>query len=264
MLSYKKYIKLIKESVIYTHNISKYEGVLMKELDSIGLTFNLIIINNMSFNITLLQPKELCNEMMYDTFFSITQNQLGYYPSFYRVFLKNGMNNIFYFKEKHKTKKEKTDHQKRKNNFRFKDKEAEFKLYINDVNVNKITITFEATYEEGLYKNNLPIPKILYHISPIIYQNDILTTGLLPKSKQRSSYYPERIHFLYNLNGYKNLINKFKLNDIKQNRNKTNYNVYEIDTNGINMILHTDPNSNGCYTYDIIPHKNIKLVYNDI
>ena len=253
MLSYRKYIKLIKEAVIYTHNISKYEGLIMKELDSIGLTFNLIVINNMSFNITLLQPKELNDEMMYDTFFSITQNQFGYYPSYYKVFLKNGMNNIFYFKEKHKTKKEKS--------LSFKDKELEFKFYINDVNVNTITITFEATYEEGLYKNNLSIPKILYHISPITYQNDILTTGLLPKSKQRSSYYPERIHFLYNLNGYKNLINKFKLNDIKQSRDKTNYNVYEIDTNGVNMILHTDPNSNGCYTYDIIPHKNIKLLY---
>lgn len=258
MLSYGEYMNMIKDAVIYTHNMNKYSSSLLREMDFIGLNVNLTNITKMSFKLILLEPIQLNDEVMYDIFFNIVQNQFGYYPSYYTVELNNGKTNIFYFKGKHKSKKEQSKN--------FKDIEYEFKTYIKNENVKKITITFEANYEDGLYKNTLNIPDRLYHISPTIYEDSILKNGIFPKAKQRSSYFPSRIHFLYDITNYNNLIKKFKMNDLKKGRQKLNYTVYEIDTKDIknNLVLHSDPNSDGCYTYDVIPPKNIKLIFSNI
>lgn len=255
MLSYKEFISLIIEAHIYTHNMTKYSGNLLRELDFIGVSVNLIDVKKMSYKIKLLKPVQLSNQDLYDLFFDITQNQFGYYPSYYEVIFDN-ITKIFYFKDKHKKKEKKGE--------KFVDKEAKFKSYLTNTNVEEIIITFEANYEEGLYKNTLPIPKFLYHTGPSIFEKDIKNVGLLPKSKQRSSYFPARIHFLYALNDYENLIKKFKLNDIRKGKPELKYSVYEINTEGLDIILHTDPNSNGCFTYDIIPHKNIHVLYSNL
>ena len=254
MIKYGDYIKLIKESIIYTHNIERYKMNLIHELDFIGIDCQVDVINKMAFDLTLKNPRQLKDKQLYELFFSITQNQFGYYPSFYLVVLKNGMKNQFNFKSKHEKE------------FKKDDLEKEFKSYMNIDKVEYIIIRFEGNYEDGLYKNTLEIPDKLYHISSSIFKEKILNYGLSPKFKGRSSFYPGRIHFLFDLSDYIILINKFKYNDVKRGKDHTNYNIYEIDTMNIKdkLILHTDPNSDGCYTYDIIPRENIKLIKENI
>ena len=91
----------------------------------------------------------------------------------------------------------------------------------------------------------------------------ILKQGLIPKSNNRISNYSNRIHFFKNKNNYKQLLNKLKLNDKINNKNKQ-YCLLKINTN-TNIIYHTDPNYNdGLYTYEYIETNDIEVILKNI
>lgn len=56
-------------------------------------------------------------------------------------------------------------------------------------------IRFESKYEDGLYKNNLEVPDVAHHLSPIIKNNKIIRDGLCPKSFNRKLNI--QIEFIY-------------------------------------------------------------------
>jgi CheY-like chemotaxis protein len=143
---YKKYLKLIKEGIIFTHNIEKYQNNLDIQLSSIGVKHKINIISKFIYDLDILNSKELSNDVLKYAI-NINQNLLGYYPSYIWIVNEIGKNG-FVFDER----------------------------YLSNEFLN-ITIRFESKYEDGLYKNDLEIPEYAYHLSPKNKRDKILKNG---------------------------------------------------------------------------------------
>lgn len=237
-----KYITLIKEGLIKTWNILKYESNLNIELNSIGLEFDINIINKFSYEISIYNIEWFKKQTVLDQFFQININLLGYFPTSFFMILKNGMSKTFKYDEK------------------------DFYDNINLKNISKIKILFNSKYEDGEFKNDLNVPNFLYHISSVKNRNKILNYGLYPKSGKRKNYHPERIYFLYYFKDHEKLIDNFKLTDIINKKPYTSYDLYKINCKNLDIIIHTDPNffNKGCYTYDNINPNRIEIIKKDI
>lgn len=225
----KKFIEHIKEGLIKTYNIEKYYNNLDIELSAIGVISKINIISKFIYDLEILNVRELTNEKL-KYIIDINQNLLGYYASY--IWIKNNFG---------------------VNGFKFNIK------YLSNEYLN-IKIRFESKYEDGLYKNDLDVPKKSYHLSPTVNRKKILSIGLYPKSGNRKTYHIDRIYLFYNLNDYKKLLKNLKMMD---NEN-VKYDLYEISLSNEN-IIHSDPNYiNGFYTYDNISPKNIKIIKQDL
>jgi len=225
----KKYIEHIKEGLIKTYNIEKYYNSLDIELSSIGVKSKINIISKFIYDLEISNPQELSNDKL-KYIIDINKNLLGYYPSY--IWIENNIGiNGFKFNNKYLSNK-----------------------YLN------IKIRFESKYEDGLYKNDLEVPKISYHLSPSKNRNKILDIGLYPKSGNRKTFHMDRIYLFYNLDDYKRLLKLLKMID----KINSKYDLYEISLTDKN-IIHSDPNYiNGFYTYDNISPINITILKQDL
>jgi len=222
MKTYENFIEKIKEGLITTHNINIYKSTLTTYLDQIGVKYELEIIDKLDFNLTLhindFEIVELANHQCY---------VLGYFPSYYWVILKDN----------------------KKNSFKEIDKLPS--------NTKEVIIKYESKYDDGLYKNTIICPDILYHLSPQKNKKSILSKGLYPKSKKRLSAHPERLYLFDEVDEYQNLLKKLKNTDL----NDKNYLLLKIDCNKDRLILHTDPNYRlGYFTYDNISPDKIEIL----
>jgi len=228
MIKYNKYVKLIIEGLIRTHNIIKYESNLEQELSLIGIKYDINIINKFKFDITLFDTNNFDNEY-FEYIVKYIQNKLGYYPAF--IFVENNIG---------------------KNGFKFNNKHLSNKY-------KSIKIIFEAKYDDGFYKNDITVPEYAYHLSPVDNEYKINKNGLCVKSYNRKGEHPERIYLFYDLNDTNDLLNSLKMNDNINNISRK-YNLYKVTMN-INNIIHTDPNySKGFYTYDSFHPKFLKII----
>ena len=228
ILNYNDYVQQIKEGLIYTHNIEKYQDSLDIELNSIGVKeYKLNIKSKFVYDLEIFNSNKLDNDLL-KYIIDINQNLLGYYPSF--IWVENNIGtNGFVFDEKYLSNK-----------------------YLS------IKIRFEAKYEDGLYKNDLDVPDFAYHLSPENKKEKILKDGLCPKSYNRKTKHPDRLYLFYDSNDYEELLKNLKLNDKIKNLNR-NYILYKVKLND-KMIIHSDPNYHkGFYTYDNISPKNVEI-----
>lgn len=229
---YTKYLNLIKEGLIRTYNIEKYQGSLDIELNSIGVEYTLNILNKYIYDLELLNPNKFDDSGL-NYILNLNKNLLGYYPSYIWVTNEIGTNG-----------------------FKYKEK------YLNN-KYKKIKIRFEAKYEDGLYKNDLKIPEYAYHLSPITKKDKILNNGLFLKSFNRKITHPDRIYFFYDIYDYVKLLQMLKLNDANNNI-QLNYILYKVKIPQ-DIIIHSDPNFiGGFYIYDSIPPKNLEIVKENI
>jgi len=166
VLDYKKFTGLIKEGLICTHNIQKYYNSLDVQLRYVGVKSNIDIESKFVYNIDILNLQDLSNDVL-EYVINLNQNLLGYYPSFIWVTNKVGMNG-FPFDMKYLSNK-----------------------YIG------IKIRFESKYDDCSYKNDINVPNIAYHLSPLNKKEKILKNGLCPKSFNRKTNHPERIYLFY-------------------------------------------------------------------
>jgi hypothetical protein len=120
----------------------------------------------------------------------------------------------------------------------------------------EIKLRFEAKFDEEVVEN---IPSILYHITPTQNANKILSIGLVPKSRSKASYHPDRVYLSKNLKDIENLGGMFY-----QKTGIKDWMILKIDTNmvpGDYLKLYTDPNyEHGYYTLNSIPPQAIKKV----
>jgi len=234
IINYNQYLSLIKEGLIRTHNIEKYEYLLKSELDYLQLPHDIKIINKFQFILLLKNTHIAYNNALLEMLKYV--NNLGYYPS--KIKVNNEISNIFdmkYLSNKYK----------------------------------EIEIIFEAKYEDGLYKNNLEIPKKAYHLTKQIYKDKIENNGLYPKRKNRKGNHLERIYLFYDIKNYKSLLETLKFNDILYKKHKDDniknndngkYMLLEVKLTDEN-IIHTDPNYiDGFYTTDNISVNHIKII----
>lgn len=239
VLNYIDFLFSIKEGLINTYNIYQYKDNIHIQLNGYGIKNSIEIINKFSYFITIYEPKCLLDSNIQSSLFS-SNNLLGYFPSF--MFLYKG------------------DLPK---DFKFNLKTLLEKISSDD-NITKVRIKFEGLYEDGLYRNNVDVPDVCYHLSPIEYEKKILKIGLYLKSKNRMTNHPDRIFLFPNYDDFNIILPNLKSNDTKELGYSRIYNLYEIKMND-NMILHTDPNFiMGFYTLDTIPPENIKILLNNL
>ncbi len=230
ILEYDKYIELVKEGLICTHNIQKYWTNLDIQLNSIGIKSDINILSKFIYDIDILNLQDLSDDLL-EHMIILNQNLLGYYPSYIWVTNKIGTNGF------------------------------PFDIKYLSNNYIKIKIRFESKYEDYLSKNDLKVPDFAYHLSPLKKKKKILKNGLCPKSYNRIGYHPERIYLFYDINDYKYLLNNLKFND-KFNAINNKYILYKVKLSDKN-IIHTDPNfDKGFYTNDNISPLNIEIMEN--
>jgi len=230
--NYKEYVELIKEGLIRTHNIINCESSLERELYLIGFKFKIKIYSKLKFDLTLLNTNNF-DFVDFEYIIDYIEDQLGYFSSYITV-----ENNIG------------------KNGFKFD------KKYLSN-KYKSIKIIFEAKYDDGFYKNDIKVPNVAYHLSPVNNEDKINRIGLLVKTHNRKGEYPERIYLFRNINDCDKLLKSLKYDDKLKDINR-NYNLYEVEMSDKN-IIHTDPNySNGFYTYDSFNPKFLKIIKHNI
>jgi len=120
----------------------------------------------------------------------------------------------------------------------------------------EIKLRFEAKFDEEVVEN---IPSILYHITPTQNADKILSIGLVPKSRSKASYHPDRVYLSKDLEDIENLGEMFY-----QKTGIKNWTILKIETDivpGNYLRLYTDPNyEQGYYTLNNIPPQAIEKV----
>jgi hypothetical protein len=118
-------------------------------------------------------------------------------------------------------------------------------------------IRFEAKFDEEVVEN---IPSILYHIAPTQNVDKILKIGLVPKSRSKASYHPERVYLGKTIEGVEKLATQMSLRT-----GDKNFTILKIDTKmvpGGYLNLYTDPNylKEAYYTLNNIPPQAIEKI----
>jgi hypothetical protein len=120
----------------------------------------------------------------------------------------------------------------------------------------EIKLRFEAKFDEEIVEN---IPDILYHITPTQNADKILKIGLVPKSRSKASYHPDRVYLSKDLEDIENLGEMFY-----QKTGINDWTVLKIKTDmvpGDYLKLYTDHNyRQGYYTLNNIPPQAIEKI----
>ena len=226
MINYNKYIKMLKEGLILSHDITKYKSIITTKLDQFGVKYDIEVIDKLEFDLTLYNPNKDIIDIINHYSFTI-----GYYPSYCWITLDSGMKNSF--------------------------KWSKFK-YNSKISILKIK--YESKYEDGQYKNSIICPDILYHLTHQDNKMSILKKGIYPKSKNRISDHPRRICLFEEIENYLSILKFLKYSDNIDNIYK-DYMLIEINCSKDKLILHTDPTYRlGWFTYDNINPLNIKSI----
>jgi len=120
----------------------------------------------------------------------------------------------------------------------------------------EIKLRFEAKFDEEIVEN---IPDTLYHITPTQNADKILKIGLVPKSRSKASYHPDRVYLSNDLDDIENLGEMFY-----QKTGINDWTILKIKTDmvpGNYLKLYTDPNyKQGYYTLNNIPSQAIEKI----
>jgi hypothetical protein len=127
-----------------------------------------------------------------------------------------------------------------------------FKKLINN-GLTLINFSFEAKYDILIEK----IPEFLYHLAPTRNISKILKFGLIPKSRSKKAFHPDRIYLVKNPEDL-NLLFKSFYEETKINE----WSILEIDTHILEYLkIYKDPNfkEKGYYTLNTINPIAIKI-----
>ena|ERR1035437_1642969 len=127
---------------------------------------------------------------------------------------------------------------------------------------------------EPKWNNTVKMASNIYHITTHNRTEDILKSGILPKSGKKRGYHPERIYFSKNIKDVSQVLKEMMITNKINGGKIESYDLLEIDTNNLksigfdkkqyDIVFYEDPNSSGIYTYDRIPPENIKLIEEDL
>ncbi len=172
----------------------------------------------------------------FDAIESYFINMMGWFPSMMKIISLSGMENDIQYNRDYLIK-----------NMSF---------------ISKVNIIFESKFDI-----EFNIPDKLYHLSIKEFEKSILKGGISPKSKSKVSYHDSRIYVCKTILGCKSLIANMKMiyNQQKWSNPKSKIDdrwvIYEIDTNGLDIKLYTDPNYiGGYYILNNIPISNVKKI----
>jgi hypothetical protein len=236
----------LNEGLILTHDIHDAKHTL-EHILSKYFFYDIEIKNN---KINLILSEGFFIEKTYLEFL-ILINNLGFYIKTLKITNKQNRTNIF--------------------------KPNDFKENYLDNNILQNFIKYEIILEPKYDIKHTLKTNILYHVTETKYLDRILKNGLIPKSKNTTGFYPERIYLVYNLDDANTYIktkdNYYMLNiDKTKQPNKSKFQKIEYCILKItlpennDLIFYEDPNflNKGIYTYDNISKENIHPMVNGL
>lgn len=145
-------------------------------------------------------------------------------------------------------------------------------------NIKKKKITEFTLKCEPKHDKSVKVVGKIYHITPSFNTDNILKCGLIPSSGKKKGYHPHRNYFCISVNDVDDMKNSINLQSLiirhKLSEQPLRFDLLEIDTNNLkstgfdgdeyNIQFWKDENSNGVWTWDLIPPKNIKLKKSNI
>lgn len=231
----------LNEGLIMTHDIHDSKKII-ENFISAYFWYNIEIDIN-KFKILLSDGKFNTNSYLE---FLILINNLGYFISNIKAKNKNNITNTI-----------------NPNDFK--------NNYLNDKFLQNI-IEYNFVIEPKFDTAHKLKTNILYHVTETRYLYNILKNGLVAKSKNTLSEYPERIYFVYNIEDANTYIKSKKFyylmnqknakQPIKSNFKEIKYVILKIELpENNNLILYEDPNfvGKGIYTYENISPKFINI-----
>ena len=243
MKTYTEFINDLLESKTFTHELNKSISILIKWLTSYHLKYN--IDKNEStqdFQLTIYNNENFDQEL-FEIILTIIEN-LGYFPSLIMVDDRNLYND---YKEYYNFKNVITNDKK----------DIDYVKFLKSLTFD----SFEEIYFQFERYKDLDavlddIPDILYHVCRKDDEEKIRRNGLIPRSKSKISYHPDRIYLTEN--GANSLINQFKKLD---NSDYISLPIYLNNERKHHIQLKTDPNfDDGYYTLTNIPPEWFKII----
>jgi len=227
---FKTFIHSLNEGLITTTEINFSILAIKRKLSILNIPFDIENFKNVSMSLTLYEFNKVYIELLFGYLCSTIINQLGWFPSYMYIIKTNGM--------EHNTKYD------------------ESYLLASCKDLSEVKIIYEAKFDKVS-----AIPKRLYHVSPSIYHDKIMKFGLIPKRKQKLALHDNRIYVCKTKSASDEVIIKMKLFNYSI-KHINNYNIYEIDTTGLEINLYNDPNfiDKGFYTLSNIPPVNLTLI----
>jgi len=220
----------LKEGLIKSTDIGQTVGILKKQF----ITW--------SFQYDKEKPDfqlHIYKDINWDKFKTllVLANNLGYFPSYY---ITNDGTNV---------EKGKYDESKLNKEF-------------NNPKIEDIIISFEAKYDTSIDMVQGKIPSFLYHVTPKANADKILKVGLLPKSRSKKAFHPERVYLMKNINDAEKLAKNLSSAAGSEVREWV---LLEIDVDYLlhrHFRLYKDPNfkEKGYYTMNNIPPQAIEKI----
>lgn len=242
MKTYFDFINDILESRTYTHELGKSTSILIKWLNTYKLKYHIDLNHDtQDFQLYIFNNNNFDQEL-FDIIITMTQN-LGFFPAVLKIddrFLLDDYKEYCNIKNIIINDKKEIDY-------------INFLKSITFDNFNEIYFQFERYKDFDVdFKN---IPDIIYHVCKKDDVENIKKYGLIPKSKSKISFHPERIYLTKN--GAESLLKQFKkISD-------TQYSILSIsvsDSLKKHLYLKNDPNiDDGYYTTTNIPPDIIKI-----
>jgi hypothetical protein len=250
VINYNDFLILLNEGLIKTRSVKNIGYMIEHQIQFMGFDAYINITNKYLYKIEIFNPEYFTDINICELFFNINGN-FGYFPNICILYRKN--------------KKKQLKFQK---NLKDKYENIDLQNFLSNIkNIDKLEITFEAKFDTGLYKNDVEIPSIVYHLSPTKNRISVLDNGLEPKSNNRKIYHKGRIYLFKNFSDYIKLLNILKSNDRYNLLDEKDifYDLYEVKLDKEKIILHQDPYFNdGFYTYDNISPKDLVIIKNDL
>lgn len=126
------------------------------------------------------------------------------------------------------------------------------KYMLEQTDAYMVEIYFEGKFVETEQDSRNLNYKYFYHVSPSIYKDKILTIGLVPKTKSKISYHPDRIYLTTSVNDCIHLAYQF-------NYPVGQFSIFKIENYGFKICKDIQYN-NGYYVMNNISSKYITLI----
>lgn len=231
MLNFTEYINNLNEGLIKTYDIDFVIDKSLQLLSVLNINFDIQKNPNNTIKLNLYNFNKIYIDYLFDLLNSNFVNMFGWFPSYMYMTNLSGMKSQMNYDEKYL-----------KNTY----------LYLNEV-----SIIYESKFDI-----EIDIPKKLYHISIKEYKNKILSNGIIPKSKSKLSLHDNRIYVCSKLEYCLDMIPKMRFYFFNKNpKINTQWIIYEIITENLDLKLYKDPNylNKGYYLLGNISPNNVKV-----
>jgi hypothetical protein len=231
ILKFNNYIDMLSEGLLKSYDIDFVIEKSKQRLSVINIKHNIVKLPNNTIKITFFNFNKVYIDPLFNFLNSNFTNLFGWFPSHMSMTNLSGMENQMNYDENY--------------------------LISTYEYLDEVSIIYESKFDI-----ESDIPNEVYHISIQEYEDKILKSGIVPKTKSKISEHGDRIYICKTSDDCEEMISKMKFYFFNKNPLiNTKWIIYKIDTSGLEFKLYKDPNfiNKGFYLLGNIPPSNISV-----